>query len=538
MSDNQIRKLIFRTNYPIKIGNIRIIIKEIELEENGNTLNVVIDVNTSDQLSIQIDELIIDDDIIIRPKRSVVRKVSQVDTSNLPMEIVIDITKSDDPKIGYIKLNGIEYNNSSVKISKIKIYFKNLYKIDKIKLIENYKNLYNAEKAVEYTIVNKMNIPIRYVILTPSFLDIIGVSIKSHRKKKGDNPQDLSLHFSSSIIGLQVTDEKGNRLNYLTFYELSDVLPSNITKHNYIIIDLGNRLKPEERRTIILSKQVNVDAESYMVIAPLFNGIMTEVLIRPPHGYFIIVNVKGDSISLLDTEHNGTIVSTRSITLEREVTNLQIDNLSLTVITDHEMENGEISSISGINFKFICNYSDNLYHAIYIPHGLKIKGEIFWEYLFSFLSMIVYGLFFQELAVDVMNIVYDSFLPLLVPLSFVIGNLMGYVIFLGFKYVRTKNIGAFITEMLKFSRIFIYSILLYTLVILGFILYALINITSVSQLSKIASIYLEMEFAILVILELPTILIEREIGDLYGKYLLSLIILTTFSMLLLIPWIV
>ncbi|BAB67079.1 hypothetical protein [Sulfurisphaera tokodaii] len=531
-------KINFRTNYPIKIGNIRIIIKEIELEENGNTLNVVIDVNTSDQLSIQIDELIIDDDIIIRPKRSVVRKVSQVDTSNLPMEIVIDITKSDDPKIGYIRLNGIEYNNSSVKISKVKIYFKNLYKIDKIKLIENYKNLYNAEKAVEYTIVNKMNIPIRYVILTPSFLDIIGISIKSHRKKKGDNPQNLSLHFSSSIIGLQVTDEKGNRLNYLTFYELSDVLPSNITKHNYIIIDLGNTLKPEERRTIILSKQINVDAESYIAAVPLINGIATEVLIRPPHGYFIIMNVKGGSISLLDTEYNGTIVSTRSITLEREVTNLQIDNLSLTVITDHEMENGEISSISGINFKFICNYSDNLHHLIYILHEFKIKGKIFWEYLFSFLSMIVYGLFLQELAVDVMRIVYDNFLPLLVPLSFAIGSFMGYVIFLRFKYVRIKSLGEFITDVLKFSRNFIYFITLYALVILGFILYALINITSISQLSRIANIYLEMEFAILVVLELPTILIEREIGDLYGKYLLSLIILTTFSMFLLIPWIV
>lgn len=538
--NNQQQKLIFLTNYPIEINDIRIIIEKIILEKNILNLEISINAPIQFQLIIQVDEIIIDNSIIIRPEKlNVTQKFSQVNTISLPIELIIDITNSDNPKIGYIKVYGIQHTGSSITISKIKIYSKILYIIEKIKLIENYRNLYNAEKAVEYTIINKMDIPIRYIVLTSLLLNIIGVSAKySNKKKKGDDKrQDLSIYYVTNLTGLQVTDEKGNRLNYLTFYELNNALGSNLIKdHSDIIVDLGNRLKPEERKTIILSKQINVDSESYIVLVPLRNGIVTEVLIRPPQGYFITVNGKENFIVLLNTE------PIKFITLEGEVTNLRIDDMSLTIITDHKVENGQISSTSGVNFKFICNCNEDLRYSIAILHNLKVRHEIFWEYLFQFLSMITYGLLFQELGVNIKSLVLKSTLsPLMFWLFFIIGNGIGGIVFiLIIIYKRSKSVGAFMPEILEFPNL-IYSILLLMAVIsieYIILLHSSANIKSISRLNGIANVYLEMEFAILVILELPTILIEREIGDLYGKYLLSLIIITTLSMLLLIPWIV
>ncbi|QIW24022.1 hypothetical protein EWF20_07575 [Sulfolobus sp. S-194] len=126
-------------------------------------------------------------------------------------------------------------------------------------------------------------------------------------------------------------------------------------------------------------------------------------------------------------------------------------------------------------------------------------------------------------------------------LLLLIGAFVGLVLFIIYMLIVSKSDLLAGNIQIRNYKVSIRQILqlIFILIISIFSMFAILQKPSnVYILSSISNIYLETEFAILVVLVLAYVLAEKAVRDEYRQVLLLLTIVTVLSMLLLVPWVI
>ena len=430
-----------------------------------------------------------------------------------------------------------------IRIDKVMIYPLESVRVPRFRVVHEHETPFSAQVTVEYTIVNNAPFHLRFVYL----------------------------YLGRFVKGLVIRDEGDKTLRFLTMQELREVFGEDIInrlKEFYLVVDLGEELGPGKSKVLRLVGTEGVETRrgDYVLAFGLSPGVTEGVVIKPPQGYDVVID-RSDILvvrdisnltknSLGNRQQAQSLFATQTRQNRFRVNpNLWLDAfLNLNVAESSNRENFSSSAIVDLQFR--------LYHAssgqgapqplftqpvenpgIVIRYFLEIQHRQFWHAFLTFFSMLVFALFFQELFYDVIITVghfYSSFvqsylfhnLAEFLLLAFVMGSLSGFFYAIHYGLVRK---GESLWEILLIAAVYSVSVVILS-VYATFSFSQIIPVKTIT--TGIGDIYLELEFATLVAIELAYFLAERAVRDDYRSVLLVLTVLTLASMLLLVPWLV
>ena len=567
---------IIRLGHTISHANFLINIRSIKIEPDANqleealqlTFNIVSNINANFNLQVR--------DVFLDRQR---RRVSAIHVNTiidnninrvLPINLgIVENANTPYPFVYYnmnmedLSRNVIESSFYAplipINIGRIEIFPLNRVIIPGCRIIQEHEDPFRARFTVEYNIVNEMDIPVRYV-----FIDL-----------------------GSYVKGLRITDEEGNVLRFLTRQELREIFGADMIdkiKSFFVIVDLGEEQKLRDARILHFTgfDEMHKRTKKYHIGFRLVPDVTESVVIEPPPSYECKINRREDIVVGEVINNNGRYELKDAKPLQRLGSNIIVTHdLGLDAFASPDDEN-EIVSPAGVDlqfrpFKIDASSSVNVKPilnnqpqktGIEIKYALEIQHKWFWDVFLTFFSIITFALIFQEFFTNFINIFTE--IGFISKYSFIIFTFVFLLIFIigslvGFSYAVSKKlqnpiiidervydcIHNFLVRMSKFfirenkdSRYIVITLLVFIAIII-------INATSVIEttvfnlynpffeiISKIESIYVELEFAILVVLELAYALAEKAVRDEYRDVLLTLTIITILSILLLIPWVI
>ena len=434
------------------------------------------------------------------------------------------------------------YPSIEVCIGKILIYPLEGLRVTRYRVFQEHENPFSAMFTAEYTVVNNMPFPVRFLYL------------------------DLQRY----IKGLEVRDEEDRVLRFLTRQELREIFGEDIIdKLNefFVVVDLGEGLDPGGAKVLRLTGTEEIDryTRNYFLGLTLYQNLTEGVVIRPPHGYEVVINKEKDIVVVRDVSEitkNSDSEMVRRVFNDRDLArpiftgsddnrkSVKLDpKFRLDRFVNPVPKKGDrIASPAVVDLQFRL-YEDKESSAekplfdelvenpgIAIRYSLEVQHKGFWDALLTFFSVLVFGLFFQELSYDtaidlgssypsLLSLFYHDFATLFA-LTLALGAAIGYLFAASNRLVRGRK------GLLKSLALVIVYSLIAIIIATSFGL-----TTPILIVSEVGKVYVELEFATLVAVELAYFLAERAVRDEYRGVLLILTALTLVSMLLLIPWI-
>ena len=434
--------------------------------------------------------------------------------SNLKCEEILNVTTSTMQVI--------------ISIHKILIYPLQSVRVIRYRVFVEHEDPFTARFTVEYTLVNNLPFPVRF----------------------------LYLNLQRNIMGLEVRDDEDRVLRFLTRQELRKIFGEDvIDKQNefYVVVDLAKELRPGEGKVLrfVSTEEITTKEMKYLLVIGLFPNLTESVVIRPPHGYKVILNSKGILVARNVSERTWESFKDRNqirpLLFPTDCNTKSRVRLDQKFWLEWCVNPDTMEGNTGVELHFML-YEDNKSTAeeplfkdpvekpgIVITYTLEAQDKQLRDYSLTFFSVLAFSLFFQEFCYDTAAYL-GRFCRLEIPflphgfadffaLTLVLGSVIGYLFAAFSGLVRGWK------ELLKSSGLVVVYTLTVIIVAISFGLS-----TSVLVVSKIEEVYIELEFAALVAIELVYSLAETAVRYRYRTVLLVLTILILASMLLLIPW--
>lgn len=549
------KEVVIRTGYVADCGRSLVRIRQIkivQLTRGSGKINVEINLvsNVEASFSVRVDEV----DLLGVPfevERVTVNLERGSMAYVLPVNFgVVENTTTTTPFV-YLKLGegeglecrenlNLETPSVELIIGKVQVYPLEGVRVTRFRSVNEHGSPFSVEVTAEYTVVNYMPFPIRFLYA------------------------DLQRY----VKGLEVRDGEGRTLRFLTRQELREVFGEDVIdrlNEFFVVVDLGEVLEPGEAKVLRLVGAEEIsETRDYSLRFRLIPNVTEGVVIKPPHGYEVVIS-REDIVAVRDvSDETEEWFKDRSRAKPLFAGNdgrksVKLDpNLRLDRFVNPGPKEGsnEIRSTAVVDMQFRLYYDyststrqgpseEPLFRdpvedpGIAIRYSLEVQHKSFWNSLLTFFSVLVFSLFFQELFYDLalgLDRLYRPVLPFLsydftssFALTLVLGSAIGYL------YAARNGLTRGLGRLLDSSLM----MLVYSLSV------AIIAVDAVTSfgptvhaiISKLGGFYVELEFAILVAVELAYFLAERAVRDEYRGVLLILTALTLVSVLLLIPWI-
>ena len=592
-------RLAIRLGYIITCGSSLIKIHKIkiaQLARGSNEVDLEVtmvttanNMDTPVRLNLRVDEVCVEG-VKFKVAKITVSTQSGIIAHSYPVNLgIVENAETPTPFV-YFMISDLECGENSnieppsieVRISKILIYPLQSVRVTRYRVFQEHENPFSARFTAEYTVVNNMPFPVRF----------------------------LYLNLEKYIKGLEIRNEEDRVLRFLTRQELREIFGEDIIdklREFFVVVELGEGLGPGEARILRLkgTEEINKETKDYFLGLQLPLNITEGVVIRPPHGYEVVINKEKDIVVVRDVSEitknldsemvrrvfydrdlarpifTGSDDNRNSVRVDR---NLRLDKFVNTnpKKKDDKEKDDKVSSPAVVDLQFRL-YEDKestseepLFRdpvknpGIAIRYSLEVQHKDFWDSFLAFFSVLVFGLFFQEffydLTLDVMGVlfrlvspfVFSIILVMSLLMFFMLGSLVGYSYVAYKKLIQTTLITRKLFESFRSSLEFIgrgfrkgKRLPGFRLMVLIYMLAAIIIAINIvekiilnlynplhSTIYEIGMIYIELEFVTIVAIELAYFLAERAVRDEYRSVLLSLTTLTLVSMLLLVPWLV
>ena len=537
------KEFIIRLGYIAKCGGSLVKIHKIKIAQLvGGSDEVGLEVTlftAVDNVDLRIDEVLVGG-VPFKVVKTSVSTQKEVITHSYPLDLgIVENAKTPTPFV-YFEVRGLECEENpkvtpspiEIRVGKILIYPLDSVRITRYRIFQEHENPFSATFTAEYTVVNNMPFQVRF----------------------------LYLNLQRYIKGLEVRDEEDRVLRFLTRQELREIFGEDVIDNLnefFVVADLDEGLDPGGAKVLRLKGTEEIDrvTRNYFLGFGLLQNVTEGVVIRPPHGYEVVIN-ENDIVAVKDVS-KVTRESFEDRNQARPIFTTNDDRKSVKLdpkfrldrFVDPVPKKGDrIASPAVVDLQFRL-YEDKKDSAekplfdelvenpgIAIRYSLEVQHKGFWDALLTFFSVLVFSLFFQELSYDTaidLGSFYPSLLSLfyhdfatLFALTLTLGAAIGYLFAASNRLVRGRK------GLLKsLALVIVYSLI------------AIIIATSfgpttpVLIVSEVGKVYVELEFAVLVAIELAYFLAERAVRDEYRSVLLTLTVLTLVSMLLLTPWV-
>lgn len=547
IDEQSTREPVIRLGYTASCGTSIIKIFQIKLariDKRSNEMNLGINLMTSTDasFSVSVGEVNIEG-VPFRVAKVVVSiaKGSVVPSSPLNLGIVENAATT--TPFVYFEVSGLECKEGlnagrlsvEVRIDRIAIYALDHVRVTRYRVLQEHEDPFSAKFTAEYTLVNNLPFPVRF----------------------------LYLNLQRFIKGMEVRDEEDNVLRFLTMHELRETFGEDIIERLnefYVVVDLGSRLEPGRAKVIRLVGTEEIsETRDYVLNFGLSVNVTEGVVIRPPHGYEVVIDGE-DIVAVRDASRmTRTVFNDRNQVRPIFVGSAERKSVKLDpkFRLDRFVNPVPVRGSNKIRSPAVVDLEFRLYEdkestseeplfrdpvenpGIAIRYSLEVQHKGFWDSLLTFFSVLVFGLFFQEFFYDLaltLHRLYRPILPFLPydsALSFALTLALGSVT--GYLYAARSGLVRGLRQLLESSlMMLVYS--------LSVAIIAVDAITSFGPtvhaiISELGGFYAELEFATLVAVELTYFLAERAVRDEYRRALMTLTVLTLVSMLLLVPWI-
>lgn len=435
--------------------------------------------------------------------------------------------------VGTTDLKCSELEGSRIIVNLDVVYINSLrgVRIPRVRIFHSHEDPFSADITTEYTVVNDMPFPVRYVYL------------------------DLKKY----VKGLTVEDEKGDELRFLTRQELREVFGSDAVdnaKEFYVIVDLREELRPGGSKTLKLVGTEEIGEEyDYVLEFELVPGITEGAVIKPPPGYEVVTDYPRDIVlkgaggeehQVFQEGETSSDGKTYAKVLGKKVDeNTCVDAFLNSKLSAKSMrKRTQASGVVDVQFRaFYCqdskkddktgsegSRSDPTKYSVVIKYTLEIERKLFWDIFLVFIAAIIGGVYFQGLSVDLLRGSTWAY-------AFPIGALLGTALALLYleklsewKVLLRHRVGGLtLSYVLLISFLFVVACLSLCSSIQA------MN-ENLGGLSGLAQQYSELDFATLVVLEVAYALAEKSVKDTYREFLIYVTAVGLLSMVLLVPW--
>lgn len=350
--------------------------------------------------------------------------------------------------------------------------------------------------------------------------------------------------LDSYVRGLRIEDEAHEHLILLTNGQLRDLLGEKINEMEFaVVVELNRELKPGECRTISLKSydEIRRGKKEFEIRIALLDNITEGIVIIPSKGYRVVTSLQRISFSLRDEDDKPTpIVSGNSLKWNRRNQEL-FPGINLDLFCDPAPENGVVESNTAVDMQFRTTNSQGGRVFVEIAYGLEFQYLKFWRSFLWVMNILLWALFLQETWVHTeglwksLNIRLGPPANLEFGIAFLFGAIVGTV---SFPFYVESNWRGYMGEIMKSlaRRLrkgqpeLVSSLIIVILAVVG-LTEEFMSLQG-NPLSDVSFAYLEIEFAIVVVLELAFVIVERELREEYRNVLLMLVILSMISMLL------
>ena len=431
------------------------------------------------------------------------------------LNLAIYLAESGKPRYVYFNMSGeMRITQSQIQVDSLEMV-DNL-SITRTRIFFKHEDSMRGLRKHEYTICNNTDFPVKHIYFK----------------------------LDSYVRGLRV-EENRESLILLTNGQLRELLGEDVNRVEFTVVaELERELNPGECRIISFKgyDEIRRDQKGFEIKIQLFGNITEGIVIIPPRGYKVISNLGKISFTRLEEERPEEKTVSLDNWNKRKVE--LFPGVKLDLFGNPEPVNGVIESNSAIDMQFRTEIdSKGTQVNVKVTYNLEFQYLSFWRSFLWLMNMLLWGLFLQEFVVHL----GETFKLLGIPgfeissFGFSLAFLLGLVVgLLSFPYYIQANIGyvgkAIRSLLGRLSRRQPEAISLLVIMIMTIVgLLGEFGSIKGNPLSYVSFAYLEIEFAIVVVLELAFVLVERELREEYRNVLLVLVILSVISMLLAVP---